>query len=108
MPSRQLILFKPADADDPAAGMDPLGSPRRVTSELEPFNTAPDGSKGAALGSTTLYGPGLAIDLPTSADEVMQLLVRVDDEESAWLVLARLCQSMGWKMMEPETGQTFM
>ena len=88
--------------------MDDLGSVRRIIDALEPFNTAPDGSKGEALGSLTLYGPGLAVDLPTSAESITQLLVRVDEEETAWLVLARLCSSKGWKMMDPESGRTFM
>ena len=52
--------------------MDDLGSARRVIRELEPFNTSPDGSPGSALGTTSLYGPGLVVDLPTSADELTQ------------------------------------
>lgn len=105
---RQIILFKPNDPQDPSAGMEPLGSPRKVARDLEPFNTAPDGSTGTALGTTTLYGPGIAVDVPSAADDVTQIIVRIDDEESAWLVLSKLCAAMGWKMMDPDSGRTFM
>ncbi|MGP1273084.1 MAG: hypothetical protein ACTS22_07105 [Phycisphaerales bacterium] len=108
MPDRSIILFKPSDPEDPSRGMDDLGSPRRVMEALAPYNTAPDGASGAALGSLTLYGPGLVVDVPSAADEITQLLVRIDDEESAWLVLARLCTQHGWKMMDPESGRTFL
>lgn len=108
MPSRQIVLFKPEDPEDASAGMADLGSPRRVMRELEPYNTSPDGSKGTALGSLTLHGPGLVVDLPSAADELHQVMVTVVEEETAWPVLARLCRTMGWKMMDPESGRTFM
>ncbi|MEL6499279.1 MAG: hypothetical protein AAFZ67_01080 [Planctomycetota bacterium] len=108
MPSRQIVLFRPEDVEDAAAGMVELGSPRGVIRELEPFNTSPDGSKGSSLGTLTLHGPGLVVDLPTAADELKQVMVTVVEEDTAWPVLARLCRSLGWKMMDPESGRTFM
>lgn len=84
-----------------------LGSPGNVESKLRPYNIAPDGGK-RAMGTTSLYGPGLVIEVPSAADQVNQLMASVDDEETAWPVLARLCREQGWKLMDPESGRTFM
>jgi hypothetical protein len=105
--SRQIILFQPSDPEDAAAGMAELGSPSNLEHRLRPYNIAPDGGKGA-MGTTSLYGPGLVIEVPSAADEVNQLMASVDDEETAWPVLARLCREQGWKLMDPESGRTFM
>ncbi|MEO1583494.1 MAG: hypothetical protein AAFR96_02845 [Planctomycetota bacterium] len=107
MPSRQIVLFQPEDADDAGAGMAELGSPRRVIGTLQPFNVSPDGSEGTALGTTTLHGPGLVVDMPTAAEVLSQLMVTVVEEDTAWPVLARLCRDLGWRMMDPESGRTF-
>lgn len=107
MPSRQIILFKPADAQRPDAGSAHIGSPRGIERLLRPFNIAPDGAKGA-IGTLSLYGPGLVIEVPIALDEVNQLMATVDDEETAWPVLARICRELGWKLMDPESGRTFM
>lgn len=108
MPIRQVILFKPIDPGMPAGGMSDLGSLGRVVASLEPFNIAPDGSIGSALGTVTLHGPGLVVDLPSSTDELTQVMVTVVEDETAWPVLARMCRELGWKMMDTETGRTFM
>ena len=42
------------------------------------------------LGTTSLYGPGLVIEVPSAADIFNQLMANVDDEETAWPVLARI------------------
>lgn len=105
--SRQIILFKPEDPEDAGAGMVDLGSPRSVERILRPFNIAPDGAKGA-MGTISLYGPGLVIEVPSAAESVNQLMASVDDEETAWPVLARLCRELAWKLMDPESGRTFM
>lgn len=107
VPSRQIILFQPNDPEDATSGMAELGSPRSVERKLRPFNIAPDGAKGA-LGTTSLYGPGLVIEVPSAADVINQLMANVDDEETAWPVLARICRELGWKLMDPESGRTFM
>ncbi|MCA9271422.1 MAG: hypothetical protein KDA31_00095 [Phycisphaerales bacterium] len=107
MGSRQIILFQPRDPEDAGAGMAEIGSPRSVERTLRPFNIAPDGAKGA-IGTLSFYGPGLVIEVPIAADEINQLMASVDDEETAWPVLARICRELGWKMMDPESGRTFM
>lgn len=105
--SRQIILFKPEDPEAEVPGMADLGSPGSLERTLRPYNIAPDGAKGA-MGTTSLYGPGLVIEIPSAADSVNQLMASVDDEETAWPVLARLCRELGWKLMDPESGRTFM
>lgn len=90
------------------SGMADLGPMRRVIAELARFNTAPDGGGGGGLGTVMLFGPGLVVDLPSSADELTQILVTVTENDTAWPVLSRLCKAMGWKMLDAETGQRFM
>lgn len=105
--SRQIILFQPKDPEAEVPEMAEIGSPRSVERKLRPFNIAPDGGKGA-IGTISFYGPGLVIEVPTAADEINQLMASVDDEETAWPVLARICRELGWKLMDPESGRTFM
>jgi len=105
--SRQIILFQPKDPEAEMPGMAEIGSPGSVERRLRPFNIAPDGAKGA-IGTLSLYGPGMVIEMPIAADEVNQLMASVDDEETAWPVLARLCRELGWKLMDPDSGRTFM
>ena len=84
-----------------------LGSLGTLEHKLRPYNIAPDGGKGA-MGTISFYGPGLVIEVPSAADQVNQLMASVDDEETAWPVLARICREQGWKLMDPESGRTFM
>ncbi|HED54842.1 MAG TPA: hypothetical protein ENJ00_11685 [Phycisphaerales bacterium] len=108
MASRQIILFRPNDPEDVSAGMAELGSPGAVERLLRSFNIAPDGGQGRAMGTETLYGPGLVLEIPSAADAINQLMVTVNDQDTAWSVLARMCRELELKMMDPETGQTFM
>lgn len=87
--------------------MAPIGSPRAIERMLRPYNIAPDGARGA-LGTLSLYGPGLVIEVPVALEEINQLMATVDDDETAWPVLARVCREMGWKLMDPDSGRTFM
>jgi len=87
--------------------MTEIGSPRSIERRLRPYNIAPDGGKGA-IGTLSLYGPGLVIEMPIAVDEINQLMASVDDEETAWPVLARICRELGWKLMDPDSGRTFM
>lgn len=108
MPKKQIVLIKPVDpaAKSTAAGLKPLGSLRQVREALANFNTAPDGGK-ARLGTEVLHGPGIVLEVPTGLDEVSQAMVTVLDEEIAWPVLSRLCKTLGWKMMDIESGRMF-
>lgn len=100
---RQLVLLSPGDG----GAMKPLGKPREVRAALADFNTGPDGGPGKNMGTEMLYGPGMVVEIPATDGEVTQAIVNVSDEETAWPVLSRMCKSLGWKMMDVESGQTF-
>jgi len=82
-----------------------LGTRREVADYLSKFNTKPDGSP---LSPGVLYGPGIVAQLPMVGenDPVMQVLVSIN-EEVAWPVLLRMCDALGWTLMDPSTGRTF-
>ncbi len=83
-----------------------MGSRREVQASLARFNTAPDGSS-RNTGMDVLHGPGMVLEIPASNDEVLQAMVTVTDEEIALPVLLRLCKSLGWSMVDLETGRSF-
>jgi hypothetical protein len=103
---RQLILTRskrdlPADSPLP-----PLGTEKEVLAALAPYNTAPDGGP-PGLGTMTLWGPGMTVSLPTTQQEITQLIAHLTDEEIAMPVLMRACQALNWAMTDLETGRTF-
>lgn len=89
----------------------PLGSVREVVGAFSTYNISPDGSgaegMGEAIGVGFLHGPGLIVEMPTSIDEVNQVIVTITDEDFAWAVLMRLCRQLRWKMVDPESGRSF-
>ncbi|MCC6427786.1 MAG: hypothetical protein IT435_13315 [Phycisphaerales bacterium] len=101
---RQFVLM---GAALPGAGMASLGTARQVKAILELYNTSPDGSPGRSLGTEMLYGPGMVVDIPTSAESVTQIMASVTDEEIAWPVLSKLCRDQKWKLIDLESGRTF-
>jgi len=87
---------------------EPLGSAGEVAEALSRFNTAPDGSPGkSSMGTSFLYGPGFVIELASGQETVHQAILTVEDDELAWPVLSKLCDTTGWRMMDIETGQVF-
>jgi hypothetical protein len=90
-----------------AAEMQPLGTADEVVARLAPFNTAPDGGAAGSLGTVTLHGPGMVVLMPTTQKSITQLIASLTDEEIALPVLMRACKSLGWAMMDMETGRTF-
>ncbi|MEM1330468.1 MAG: hypothetical protein AAGG07_07900 [Planctomycetota bacterium] len=106
---RHLVLIKPAG--DPLPGAvtetEPLGTAGSIASAVSRFNTATDGFPSPALGLETLHGPGYTMQIPTTAEEVRQVMVTVVDDETAWPVLSRMCRALEWKMMDQETGRVF-
>jgi hypothetical protein len=104
---RILVLIKPRDPDDPAAGSVPLGTPSELVAMLAPFNIAADGSARRALGTAVLHGPGFTLEYASSQDELNQAMIVVNDQDFAWPVLSRMCRQNGWKMQDTESGQIF-
>jgi hypothetical protein len=102
---RQIVLMRPRREGQ--AEMEPLGSANEVLRALAPFNTAPDGATGSALGTMTLHGPGMMILMATTQPKILQLMANLTDEEIALPVLMRACKSLGWTMMDMESGRTF-
>ncbi|MBX3322562.1 MAG: hypothetical protein KF757_06185 [Phycisphaeraceae bacterium] len=47
------------------------------------------------------------IEYPTTQDAIQQAIVTVTDQDVAWPVLSRICRSLGWKLQDMESGQTF-
>jgi hypothetical protein len=102
---RQIVLMKSRPKG--SAEMEPLGGPEDVIRALAPFNTAPDGAAGSALGTMTLHGPGMMILMATTQPKVLQLMANLTDEEIAMPVLMRACKSLGWSMVDMESGRSF-
>lgn len=83
-----------------------LGSLKDVRAALAACNTSGDGGvpdSGNPL--ERLYGPGMSVELATSADPVTQAIVHVNDEPIAWPVLERMCRSRAWRLMDMESGR---
>jgi len=99
---RQIVLVRTVNGQTLS-----LGTAKELQAVLQDYNMAPDGSNRPSMGTQTLYGPGLVVEVSTSQDEIMQAMVSVSDEEIAWPVLSRLCKAKGWKMTDIETGHTF-
>lgn len=112
---RQLVLVrfgtKPDGTRDPSVTK-PLGPAREIKDSLAKYNTAPDGAASMSMGTEMLHGPGMVVELPPPMDgsknaPVNQALVNVSDEDIAWPVLSRACKSLGWSMMDVESGKVF-
>jgi hypothetical protein len=102
---RQIVLMKSRPKG--SAEMEPLGGPDEVLRALAPYNTAPDGAPGGAVGTMTLHGPGMMILMATTQPKVLQLMASLTDEEIAMPVLMRACRNLGWAMVDMESGRSF-
>lgn len=103
--SRMMVLSKRVEEGDEP---EPLGTLAQIREMLADFNTAPDGGQNGSLGLERLHGPGFVLDLPTSIDKPMQVMASVNDDETAWPVLSRICRRLGWSMTDAESGQTYI
>jgi len=103
--SRMMVLSRRSEQGDEP---EPLGTIEEIKDMLAVFNTASDDSTNNSLGLERLHGPGFVLDLPTSIDKPMQMMASVNDAETAWPVLSRICRNLTWSMTDGETGQTFI
>lgn len=103
--SRMMVLSRRGEPGDEPG---PLGTRAEVKRLLADFNTAPDGGADASLGLERLHGPGFVVDLPSSIDEPMQVMASINDDETAWPVLSRICRRLGWSMTDAESGRVFI
>lgn len=113
MARRSLVIVKTVDPADDGEGMPSIGTMDEVLDMLGHFNTAPDGGKAGegseALGLVRAYGPGMYVELMATdgADgkEVRQMMATLTDDDFAFPVLMRLCQSHHLTMLDTNTGQ---
>lgn len=105
MPKRQFVLMNAAPATGGTQAV--LGSVKEFREAVAVFNTAPDGGASKALGMEQLHGPGYVLEIPANANPLTQAIVHVHDEDTAWPVLARLCRSLRWKLVDLESGRSF-
>lgn len=103
--SRMMVLSRRSEPDEEP---EPLGTIEQIETMLAAFNTAADGSDSNSMGLLRLHGPGFVLDLPTSVDKPMQIMASVNDDETAWPVLSRICRNLAWSMTDGESGQTFI
>ncbi len=90
---------------DRAGQPQPLGSLRDLRATFARFNTAGDGTPPGVL--ERLFGPGMVIELPTGQDVVNQAIVTTNDEDTSFPVLMKMCKTLGWSMLDMESGRKF-
>ena len=79
----------------------PIGRRADVLEKLARNNTGPDSSQNADV----LFGPGIRVELTPGQDPATQMLVTITEEEIGWLVLTRLVNHFGWRLLDPESGR---
>jgi len=80
--------------------MAPLGDRVQLVRDLSRFNTAPERE-----GDDVLYGPGIRLELPPQQEVIEQMLMTINEEEIAWLVIMRLAKTFDWKIVDTNTGR---
>lgn len=112
---RTLLLLKGGEAPS-EGGLAPLGTLSEVKAALINYNISADGSGAAGLGERlgtgVFHGPGMVLEISLPQDErdpeVKQMLIAVTDEDFAWPVISKMCKGEKWKLMDPESGRTFL
>ena len=98
MANKEFVIQSRTRAADGSLG--PLGPRRDLENALSCRNTMADHP-----GGDRLYGPGIEIDLNPGEDPVVQMLLRISDEDIAWDVILRLARDLQWKIFDPSTGR---
>lgn len=95
--SQFVILSRRESTDD---GLAPIGTAEEIVARLADFNTGPE-----RAGGEILFGPGIRIELPPNEDPVRQMLMTVEEEEIAWMVIMRIAKFLEWRILDPTTGR---
>ena len=78
----------------------PLGARAEIVASLGTMNTLPQ-----KPGENILWGPGVKLEMVEGEDPLKQILLTITEEEIAWLVIARMMQAFGWRVVDLETGE---
>jgi hypothetical protein len=100
---KQFVILSGRESGTPggAAALPPIGRRADVVEKLARCNTSPESSEA----SDVLYGPGIRIELTPGQDPTNQMLVTITEQEIGWLVLTRILNNFGWKLLDPESGR---
>lgn len=82
-----------------ANGQSPIGPKAEIVNALGTMNTHPQ-----SPGENVLWGPGVKLEMVNDEDPLKQILLTITEEEIAWLVIARMMQTFGWRVVDLETG----
>lgn len=81
-------------------GLAPIGTRQEIRQTLSNYNTGPQSED-----DDVLYGPGIEIEFAPDQEPVNQMLMSINEEEIAWLVVMRLAKDLNWRILDPETGR---
>ncbi len=97
---KQLVILSAREPDAPGA-LPPIGRRAEVVEKLARSNTSPESPRTPDV----LYGPGIRIEMTPGQDPATQMLVTITEQEIGWLVLTRIVNNFGWKLLDPESGR---
>ncbi|MGI9014096.1 MAG: hypothetical protein ACR2GY_07590 [Phycisphaerales bacterium] len=98
MGMQQIVIL--GDGSSNGEAMTIIGPRDEVLRDLAACNTASDG-----VTDDVLFGPGFRIELAPGQDPLTQMLLTIDDEDIAWIVLLRLARQFRWKLLDPMSGR---
>lgn len=97
--ARSLVILS-AEPPRSDGSMNAIGTRKEILERLRRLNTGPQ-----VPGEEVLYGPGIEIEFPPGQEPVTQMLLRTNDDDLAWDVIAAISRVTHWKMLDPNTGR---
>jgi hypothetical protein len=97
---KQLVILSAREPDSPGA-LPAIGRRADVIEKLARSNTSAESPRTPDV----LYGPGIRIELTPGQDPATQMLVTITEQEIGWLVLTRMINNFGWKLLDPDSGR---
>ena len=97
---KQLVILSAREPEAPGV-LPPIGSRADVVEKLARTNTSAESPRLPDV----LYGPGIRIELTPGQDPATQMLVTITEQEIGWLVLTRIVNNFGWKLLDPDSGR---